>query len=673
VRLRQCQTASVLVRALAAGATGPSVFNCTTTPDDTNLFHACVLEIPEFLVQRTPLNCTTGQCVDTIALNGGDGVLSNETLTTALDFSGEPVNASLNACIAAIPTIVAIVLASAILIYFWAFVASLYRDAVANDGISEVNGVDHADSKPVTKDRFEFSVSAKSHLSSYALQRRIGNVRGKTRLSFPGNGGKGDVEFGSSEAQSSVARLHLKDGEPNQWYILDSCVGVASSGNVTGILGPSGCGKTTLLSTLSGAAHSSLRSLHVTGKVTWNGKPVRRGASIAFVPQMDALIPTMTVHEQLLFAGRLKNPNMDAEAVRMKAQGILRELGIDEIADQYVGGTSTLRGISGGERRRVMIGTALVSSPRMIVLDEPLSGLDSYNALIVTQTLKSLANRGRIVLYSLHQPSDDIYMSLDEAIFMAHGRIVYRGPPGDCRELLTGAGIDPCISKRSNLLADTMLYALNDPSTCEKLIEGGVQGVDGDEEDVDTVADDTSDTSISHSSSFRHDAPSLCLQTSTVFYRTLTDVWRNKSLLLLHVCIAVVAGLLAGGLFYDLGYDTQGVQGRYGGIFVSLCFLAFTSLTTVDLFIAERDVVTAEVNSGLYRGWVYVMCKLVVDGLLLRALPAAIYAVPVRLTRITLQNPQSSHLLRFLRLQCSFTGWQTSVRLHQTGSRSCSP
>jgi len=69
-------------------------------------------------------------------------------------------------------------------------------------------------------------------------------------------------------------------------------------------------------------------------------------------------------------------------------------------------------------------------------------------------------------------------------------------------------------------------------------------------------------------------------------------------------------------------------QGRYGGIFVSLCFLAFTSLTTIDLFMAERDVVTAEVNSGLYQGWVYVMCKLVVDGLLLRALPAALYAVP---------------------------------------------
>jgi ABC-type multidrug transport system ATPase subunit len=57
----------------------------------------------------------------------------------------------------------------------------------------------------------------------------------------------------------------------------------------------------------------------------------------------------MTVREQLLFAGRLKNPTMDAEAVRAKAEGILRELGIDDIADQYVGGSSSIRGISGGE------------------------------------------------------------------------------------------------------------------------------------------------------------------------------------------------------------------------------------------------------------------------------------------------------------------------------------
>ena len=107
-----CEGASILVQTLAAGATGPNVFNCTTTAEeDASKYHSCVLEIPQFLVQRTPLNCTTGQCVDSavlsqLGLDGGAAVLSNATLVTALDFNGARVNATLNACIAAIPTIV---------------------------------------------------------------------------------------------------------------------------------------------------------------------------------------------------------------------------------------------------------------------------------------------------------------------------------------------------------------------------------------------------------------------------------------------------------------------------------------------------------------------------------------------------------------------------------------
>ena len=366
-----CEGASILVRTLAGGATGPSVFNCTTTPEeDASKYHSCVLEVPQFLVQRTPLNCTTGQCVDSavlsqLGLDGGAAVLSNATLVTALDFSGARVNATLNACIAAIPTIVGVLLSGTILMYFWAYVSALYAASGPSDDDDDAGDDAHAASAaataatavtkglPPSRDCLEFSVSAAARLSSHALARRLRGVRGTTRLSFPSASHHtgADVEIGSTEAQRSVAGLHLKSGQPNQWYILDTCAGKASSGSVTGILGPTGGGKPTPLSVMSGAAHASLKSLNVTGKVTWNGKPVhsRHGASVAFVPQLDALIPTMTVREQLLFAGRLKNPTMDAEAVRAKAEGILRELGIDDIADQYVGGSSSIRGISGGE------------------------------------------------------------------------------------------------------------------------------------------------------------------------------------------------------------------------------------------------------------------------------------------------------------------------------------
>ncbi len=654
------------MRALTSGAKGPNVFNCTTTPEDASLYHECVLEIPNFIVPRTPLNCRTGQCIDTLALSDGITLANGTVSALAVEYMGRPVDAALNAVIAAIPTMILVLMASILLLYFVLYIGALYRADGAADASCKADAVPFPSAAvpamPVV-DCLEFQISATARISSFALQRRLGNVRNRTKISIPGLGARGDVELGSAEARSAVAKLHVKEDEPNSWYILDKCTGEASSGTVTGIMGPSGCGKTTLLSTLSGAGHVSLKSLHVTGKVTWNGNPVHHGASIAFVPQMDSLIPTLTVREQLLFVARLKNPTMDVSGVQEKVTGVLEELGIDGIADQYVGGTSTLRGVSGGERRRCMIGTALVSSPRMIVLDEPLSGLDSYNALIVTSTLKSLANKGRVVLYSLHQPSDDIFTSLDVAIFMAHGRIVYQGPPSDCRYLLEGVGVYTSDAKGTRPLADAMLYALNEPTACQSLIGAG-------RDKPGIVRQNT----LSQSSSFKHESPSLGLQASMVLYRTLVDILRNRSLLVLHVCIAIVAGLLAGGIFYDLGYDTVGVQGRYGGIFVSLCFLAFTSLTTVDLFIAERDIVTAEVSSGIYRDWVYCSCKILADGLLLRALPAVLYAVPyVAQTRRLAAAVAAATLTRLaLLLSADSTGWLGSGMTPRAGSHSCS-
>ena len=528
-----CLGASVIVQALTSGARGPNVFNCTTTPEDTSLYHACVLEIPNFIVPRTPLNCRTGQCVDTSALENGSAPATGTLSALAVEYEGRPVNATLNAIIAAIPTMVLVLLTSLILVYFLTYVEKLYdvEGAVAaSPGAGATVSTSPAAPSTPEIDFLEFQISATAHMSSHTLRRRLRNVRGRTAMLLPGLkslGTKGDVEVGSAEARSAVATLHVKEDEPNRWYVLDGCAGTASSGSVTGILGPSGCGKTTLLCALSGATHKSLDSLHVTGKVTWNGGPVNHRASIAFVPQMDSLIPTMTVREQLLFVARLKNPSIDVCDVREKVTCVLEELGIDEIADQHVGGTPTLHGVSGGERRRCMIGMALVSSPRMIVLDEPLSGLDSYNALIVTSTLRSLADRGRVVLYSLHQPSDDIFTSLDVAIFMAHGRIVYQGPPRDCKSLLKGAGVDISDVKRARPLADTMLYALNEPATCQCLIKAGRRD----------KAEFVERAIISQSSSFKHESPSLGLQASMVLHRTVVDIWRNRSLLVLHVCM----------------------------------------------------------------------------------------------------------------------------------------
>jgi len=91
-----------------------------------------------------------------------------------------------------------------------------------------------------------------------------------------------------------------------------------------------------------------------------------------------------------------------------RVYAVMQELNLTHIKDTKVGG-AVIRGISGGEKRRVTIGIELLSSPSVLLLDEPTSGLSSTDALNVANAIKGLAKSGRTVILTVHQPRSDIY------------------------------------------------------------------------------------------------------------------------------------------------------------------------------------------------------------------------------------------------------------------------
>ena len=91
---------------------------------------------------------------------------------------------------------------------------------------------------------------------------------------------------------------------------------------------------------------------------------------------------------------------------------MLAELGLTSCADAIIGG-ALIKGVSGGERKRTSVGVELVVKPAICFLDEPTSGLDSYSALAVCQVLKKVAKAGASVLFTIHQPSSEIFNSFD--------------------------------------------------------------------------------------------------------------------------------------------------------------------------------------------------------------------------------------------------------------------
>ncbi|KAG1672458.1 hypothetical protein FOA52_013244 [Chlamydomonas sp. UWO 241] len=451
-----------------------------------------------------------------------------------------------------------------------------------------------------------------------------------------------------------------------------------------GVIGPSGSGKTTLLRLLAsgtGSHPGSSKCLAffrppplgvAPGQEASGTVRLGRGGgsgggslsrSVAFVPQEDLLMPSLTVAETLHASALLRLPSgTTAREVADAVWGVVTELGLAHVALSIIGqpGVRGGGGISGGERRRTSIGVELVTRPSAVVMDEPTSGLDSYSALGVLSACRRVALGGsappRPVVLSLHQPGAELMGQLDAMMLLASGHVVYCGPPSAALSTLTPRGLPPPPPGRS--LPEHLLSAVSDPATLAALLlaggggtsdssfllllnsgSGKVESFDGREAavDVSQVQLHTT-TAAAGTTSAAAARPGGCADSATqharwpwhhalavLMWRSGLDMWRRPQLLLLHLLLGICGGVFVGGVFYKPDDTLDGMQARAGAIYFTLCLFGFTSLSVVDVLVSERVQVAREVARGHYPTSAYLTAKLALDGLLLRALPAALY------------------------------------------------
>jgi len=421
----------------------------------------------------------------------------------------------------------------------------------------------------------------------------------------------------------SEVNMELKSNKNKGKHVLQNINGSLLQGQLTGIMGHSGAGKSTLLNILAGNIHST-REVSVTHDIRLDGEKVSPSdinirRKIAFVAQKDVLLLTATPREAIRFSARLRlDRNVSDENIEILTTRILEELRLTRVAD------SKIAQLSGGEMRRTSLGIELVVRPKIVLLDEVTSGLDSYNATQVLDVLKNVSLGGASVMFTLHQPNSQMFAAIDNLILMHHGRCMYQGAVRDIPHYFAERG--HAVPQNYNP-ADWILMVSEGISSTDQLQKlGFFDNFPGEKSRMKTcqllIDSNSKSSSALNSKSLmgtNKNRVSIWREVWLLLKRGFNHALRDSKLLMLRFAIigigaAIIATVFAGACarVFESVLD---FQSHLGAVFF-LCMTG-TIITQVILleFIDERPVIMREFSTDHYRMASYTISRLIIDGI----------------------------------------------------------
>lgn len=411
----------------------------------------------------------------------------------------------------------------------------------------------------------------------------------------------------------------------------------AKAGEILAIVGPSGAGKSTLLEILAGR----IRPGGAKNSILVNERPVNpsqfRRIS-GYVTQEDALLPFLTVKETLMYSARFRLPasvsKLEKEA---KVEALISELGLAHVSSNRIGDES-IRGVSGGERRRVSIGVDVIHDPAVLFLDEPTSGLDSAAALHVVEMLHAMAKKpqSRTIILTIHQPSYRILNLINSILILTKGSVAHHGSLKSLHDSLESAGrkIPPqlnALEYAMEIISETTANFDHESSGNVFTEQGlpqrnfqdpfaglGLASIVGPEQ---IGLYDDGDDSVTY-------ANSRCSEIYTLSCRFCKIIYRTQQLFLARTMQAIVAGVGLGTVYLKVGYDQRGLDERLGFFAFTLTFLLSSTTEALPIFLQERQILMRETSRGAYRVSSYVISNTLVFLPFLMII-AILFAVPV--------------------------------------------
>ncbi|KAH0666796.1 hypothetical protein KY285_028002 [Solanum tuberosum] len=442
--------------------------------------------------------------------------------------------------------------------------------------------------------------------------------------------------------------------------ILEGLTGYAEPGTFTALMGPSGSGKSTLLDALSGRLASNAI---LSGKILLNGRKAKLSfGTAAYVTQDDTLIGTLTVRETIYYSAQLRLPDrMPLSEKRTLVENTIVDMGLQDCADTFIGNWH-LRGISGGEKRRVSIALEILMRPRLLFLDEPTSGLDSASAFFVTQTLRCLSRDGRTVIAAIHQPSSEFFA---EAGFPCPS---FRNPSD---HFLRCSNSD--FDKVKTTLADSIKSDQynDDPLNKMTTVEAIQSLVDfyrrsqycylanEQVEEMSKVKGAVLDSNGSQASFF--------MQSYILTKRSFVNMTRDFGYYWLRLVIYLVVSVCVGTIYFNVGTTYNSIQARGACAAFIFGFMTFMSIGGFPSFVEDMKVFQRERMNGHYGVIAFVISNT------LSAMPFLILIATLSGTVCYLMvrfHPGFSHYLFFvLALYASIT----TVESTDDGHSKCCP
>lgn len=390
----------------------------------------------------------------------------------------------------------------------------------------------------------------------------------------------------------------------------------ARSWEILAIIGPSGAGKSSLLEILAGKIAPQNGSIFV------NQKPIDKihfRKITGYVAQKDTLFPLLTVEETLMFSAKLRL-RLPESQLALRVKSLIQELGLEHVAGTRVG-DDRVRGVSGGERRRVSIGVDVVHDPRVLILDEPTSGLDSNSALQIIDMLKTMAEtQGRTVILSIHQPGFRIVKLFNSILLMANGSVLHQGSTDQLAVQLRLMGLPnpphvnviefaiesiEAIQGHQHLQNQVQQVEMPPQLPPQKREEGlGGESRSGKFtlqqlfQQSKVVDEDTIDGGIDLSHCFVN---SRLREIVILTHRFSKNIFRTKELFACRTIQMLVSGLVLGSIFCHLKDDLVGAQERVGLFAFILTFLLSCTTEALPIFLQEREILMKETSCGSYR------------------------------------------------------------------------